>query len=216
MRDQLLARQKIELDNFEKKLVVKNEDRFRLRNVEYEKLFKRYQNGKRDIMLQQQHELNTKLNQYIVVARTHSACHFRQDAKTIMNRNLSQTKIGGNSKQTWKHGHNERLMQSLTTLELSFIHEQNDRHRIFTRDFSANDNVNARKTTRTPSKYASAVKEEPEKKEQESPERSVRQFKQEYESPYSAKKMTRPDLNKTVLVRQHHYQYRTLRHTVNE
>lgn len=52
MRDQLLARQKVELENFEKKLVVKNEDRFRLRNVEYDKLFKRYQNGKRDLELQ--------------------------------------------------------------------------------------------------------------------------------------------------------------------
>jgi hypothetical protein len=74
-----------------------------------------------------------------------------------MSRNLTQTKIGGNSKQTWKRGHNERLMQSLTTLELSFIHEQNERHRIYTRDFSCNENVNARKTMRTPSKYASAV-----------------------------------------------------------
>ncbi len=77
MKDQLLARQKVELENFEKKLVVKNEDRFRLRNAEYDKLFKRYQNGKRDLELQQQQELKRKLNQYIVVARTHSACHFR-------------------------------------------------------------------------------------------------------------------------------------------
>lgn len=105
-------------------------------------------------------------------------------------------------------------MQSLSTLELSFLNEQNERHRIFTRDYSANDNINARKTLRTPSKYQSEIKEEQEEpKEQESPSRSVRQFKQEYESPYSAKNMTKPDLNKTVLVRQHQYQYRTLRHS---
>lgn len=67
---------------------------------------------------------------------------------------------------------------------------------------------------RTPSKYTSEIKEvKEEPKEQESPTRSVKQFMQEYESPYSAKNMTKPDLNKTVLVRQHHYQYRTLRHT---
>jgi len=92
-----------------------------------------------DIESNQRIERRLKMRAYGAIADSHHGCNYATSATSVINRSRSsffETKAGGLSRQTWRNNHEERILESLKTLDLSFVKQQNSRHRIVTRHAS--------------------------------------------------------------------------------